>query len=434
MSPQILRPVRPVILLGVALASFTSGGLTIHTARADECLTAPTGKTPQGSHWYYRTDRVHNRKCWFVRSEPQQAASANAATKPSVSQATAAGQNGADTCLAAPKGPAPKGQHWFYHLNRTTNQKCWHLGDVDQTAAPNATTDAKAAPAAPAAKPVPAATPEADSVWSRAPRAAQPETVSSGADSDQQTMRDVTGAPAAAAPEAIANTPASTFSSSSQTADQTTEAPSATAPAPHATPALTDTGAAAPSDWPASSARAETPAPVVDTPAQRENALARIKETGVTSAREPIADEVAAPPSAKQASASGTTPLSVLLIVALALALTAILYRVGLKLLAMRPPRVIIDRTGYDWTENRYAEASTVPQQPADPVPPSIVPATAELTFPHPTGREWPRDGRGSRIVQRQGPHQGSHQASREERLDGLLRDLDELLKSRKDT
>jgi hypothetical protein len=30
-------------------------------------------------------------------------------------------------CLAAPNSPAPKGSHWHYHLNRTTQQKCWYV-------------------------------------------------------------------------------------------------------------------------------------------------------------------------------------------------------------------------------------------------------------------------------------------------------------------
>jgi len=46
----------------------------------------------------------------------------------------------ADECLAAPNGPAPKGQHWFYHLDRATQQKCWYLRE------PGAQAKAPAAP------------------------------------------------------------------------------------------------------------------------------------------------------------------------------------------------------------------------------------------------------------------------------------------------
>ncbi len=33
----------------------------------------------------------------------------------------------ANDCLAAPNSPAPKGSHWYYHLNRTTQEKCWYV-------------------------------------------------------------------------------------------------------------------------------------------------------------------------------------------------------------------------------------------------------------------------------------------------------------------
>jgi hypothetical protein len=36
---------------------------------ADDCLTGPKGETPEGSHWYYRIDRVTKRHCWYLRDE-----------------------------------------------------------------------------------------------------------------------------------------------------------------------------------------------------------------------------------------------------------------------------------------------------------------------------------------------------------------------------
>lgn len=33
----------------------------------------------------------------------------------------------ASDCLPAPNSPAPKGSHWYYHLNRSTQQKCWYV-------------------------------------------------------------------------------------------------------------------------------------------------------------------------------------------------------------------------------------------------------------------------------------------------------------------
>jgi hypothetical protein len=33
----------------------------------------------------------------------------------------------ADNCIAKPNAPAPRGQHWYYHLDRATQRQCWYL-------------------------------------------------------------------------------------------------------------------------------------------------------------------------------------------------------------------------------------------------------------------------------------------------------------------
>jgi hypothetical protein len=40
--------------------------------------------------------------------------------------------NAAETCLAAPKGAAPQGSHWYYRLERGSQRKCWRLVQKDQ--------------------------------------------------------------------------------------------------------------------------------------------------------------------------------------------------------------------------------------------------------------------------------------------------------------
>ncbi len=70
----------------------------------------------------------------------------NAATTASNSTATA---RTADNCQSAPKGAAPAGSHWFYHLDRSTQKKCWYLGDAKNKVAKTA-----------AAQPQPAAAPD----------------------------------------------------------------------------------------------------------------------------------------------------------------------------------------------------------------------------------------------------------------------------------
>jgi hypothetical protein len=66
----------------------------------------------------------------------------------------------AGECLAAPNGASPRGSHWYYRLDRTTRRKCWYLGPqgrkTNSTSSHVATDERREAPptAAPAATPV----------------------------------------------------------------------------------------------------------------------------------------------------------------------------------------------------------------------------------------------------------------------------------------
>jgi len=79
MSAQISRPIG-VLTFACVLSVIGAVGTT-NTAIAADCLTAPSSSTPSNGHWYYRTDRSQQRKCWFLRTdnqEPEQkSASAN---------------------------------------------------------------------------------------------------------------------------------------------------------------------------------------------------------------------------------------------------------------------------------------------------------------------------------------------------------------------
>jgi hypothetical protein len=74
--------VSAIAALALSLAAVTAtGAAPAHAAAAAEaCHAAPKGTAPAGSHWYYRIDRAHQRKCWYlgaagqkVRSAPQRA-------------------------------------------------------------------------------------------------------------------------------------------------------------------------------------------------------------------------------------------------------------------------------------------------------------------------------------------------------------------------
>jgi hypothetical protein len=56
----------PVALFGALVVIILA---TSPAQSAADCAPAPGLQAPQGSHWYYRTDRATGRKCWYVSSE-----------------------------------------------------------------------------------------------------------------------------------------------------------------------------------------------------------------------------------------------------------------------------------------------------------------------------------------------------------------------------
>jgi hypothetical protein len=108
-----------------ALLVLTVGGLGDAVRAEDPCLPAPTGKTPPGSHWHYRTDPVKQTKCWYLRSgdAAQPAATgdgadaagaaaspASPAPKPAKPHQAAKPPGGAKPSAAGAQAPAPAGQ------------------------------------------------------------------------------------------------------------------------------------------------------------------------------------------------------------------------------------------------------------------------------------------------------------------------------------
>jgi hypothetical protein len=81
-----------IVFAFLVLAAGSIGGAAVRAE--DTCLPSPTGKTPPGSHWHYRTDPVKQTKCWYLRSDTAQPAAAT---------------DGSDAAAAPPKpAAAPK--------------------------------------------------------------------------------------------------------------------------------------------------------------------------------------------------------------------------------------------------------------------------------------------------------------------------------------
>ena len=91
MSGRVLALVGS-IAVGAALFMLGARVAVPNSARAaDDCLTAPNASAPQGSHWYYRTDRTNQRKCWYYRAPGESAQDATAQATPEATPASLAG-------------------------------------------------------------------------------------------------------------------------------------------------------------------------------------------------------------------------------------------------------------------------------------------------------------------------------------------------------
>ncbi len=66
MAGQIIS-IRAIALAAPLLILGVGIAVPAKTAHADECLTSPKSTAPKGSHWYYHVDRAKHRKCWFLR-------------------------------------------------------------------------------------------------------------------------------------------------------------------------------------------------------------------------------------------------------------------------------------------------------------------------------------------------------------------------------
>jgi hypothetical protein len=68
MSAQF-RPIATIAFASSLLASGLGLSVPANIALAVDCLTAPNSPAPANSHWYYRTDRKQDRKCWYLRTD-----------------------------------------------------------------------------------------------------------------------------------------------------------------------------------------------------------------------------------------------------------------------------------------------------------------------------------------------------------------------------
>src|SRR6266516_1064296 len=71
-----------IAALAISFSVFMASELISTANAAETCLAAPKGAAPQGSHWYYRVDQGTQRKCWRLVQKDQKGRSAAAQTDP----------------------------------------------------------------------------------------------------------------------------------------------------------------------------------------------------------------------------------------------------------------------------------------------------------------------------------------------------------------
>ena len=62
-----MRGTRTVLASGFLTLVLITGSSA--RSATDDCLAEPNGPTPQGQHWYYRTDPESKRQCWYLGAE-----------------------------------------------------------------------------------------------------------------------------------------------------------------------------------------------------------------------------------------------------------------------------------------------------------------------------------------------------------------------------
>jgi len=214
-----------------ALLVLAGGSMGGHAARAQEnCLPAPTGKTPPGSHWHYRTDPVKQTKCWYLRGAGDAAAQpapasdgADAAAKPAAAPKPTPDAAGGEPhqrkphqarARAAPAGASAPAQTGAQNPPQAGGQDSAQAASPIQAAPTNASPASRAIQggAAPWPDPQPQQGAAGNVAWPDPPSAAPPAAMSAPS---EPAMANTAAEPPAAAQDTGSINPASASDASS---------------------------------------------------------------------------------------------------------------------------------------------------------------------------------------------------------------------------
>ena len=68
MPGHISRSIESIAVVVAVVVSAAGIDLRTNSAYASDCVAVPNASAPQGQHWYYRVDRPHHRKCWYLHA------------------------------------------------------------------------------------------------------------------------------------------------------------------------------------------------------------------------------------------------------------------------------------------------------------------------------------------------------------------------------
>lgn len=336
----------------------------------------------------------------------------------------------ADDCLAAPNSAAPKGSHWYYHTDRAKGRKCWFLRALDR---PTRHTTAQGTSAT------------APTTHARAVE--KPASASAGPPVSTRAGGNARPVPPLKTQSASTSSATTREPVRQRVQERSTAPPAPDAPAPQAS-VWTQPNAQAPAAavvWPDPPEVAWPDAPTVATvTVQKPNSAPSHTRSdtvpAVVDARASLDSEGAARGgaptirAAKTAASPAGTLVEISLVVAIGLIVGGLLYRLAMKISAVRGPRIIIDHSESDWIDDRRDQPHGLVNEREefiDDVHLSLVPVAGDYSAPRPLqaddkcqNNKPPRKGRASRITEQV--------IERENTLVQLIRDLDQMLQTGK--
>ncbi len=314
----------------------------------------------------------------------------------------------ASDCLPAPTFAAPKVSHWYYHTDRATNRKCWFLRVLPAAAqdasgtAPTTQTVAIKEPATASAgallptrggaslPPLPRPRPQPATTGSTTPR-----------EPAQERTQERRIAPS------IAEPPAPQADTLPQPSALTAAAAATVWPDP---PAVTTIEPQTPNSF-----LSERAAPTGDAQVSHNSAGA-------------VHTDVPTIPTPKMMASPEETLVKTLFVIALGLIAAGLLYRLVMKIGAMRDHRIIMDHAALDWVEDQHKQEPSVqgqqrrffdkPEEFVDDLQLSLVPAAGDDNAYRQLRAH----------TERQASHITDELNARQNSLAQLIQDLDKLL------